>query len=102
MSPGFARSGILYSFSHKPPSATATAACQLLAFCRGNRETKMPAKRVFRFLAASRVMALLAGIAMALFPQAVAAQAIAADIPIEGGSERVLFAAPSNPRAIVI
>jgi hypothetical protein len=30
------------------------------------------------------------------------AQAIAADIPLETGSERVLFAGPANPRAILI
>src|SRR5260221_12436735 len=49
-----------------------------------------------------RPLWLAVAIALSWLCRPALAQAIAADIPLETGSERVLFAGPSNPRAILI
>jgi pimeloyl-ACP methyl ester carboxylesterase len=62
----------------------------------------MPVRRDSRFRGFCASLLVLATVAIIGCVRPASAQAVAADVPLESGSERVLFAGPSNPGAILI
>jgi pimeloyl-ACP methyl ester carboxylesterase len=62
----------------------------------------MAVRRDSRFRGFCASLLVLATVAIIGCVRPASAQAVAADVPLESGSERVLFAGPSNPRAILI